>query len=159
MRSQIEVLSRQRQALVASLERVASSKSKVVPPVRAVPLSTKQESVMSSDAYASNGLNGIEIGVVGDGPLASSDTNGPSSQEAYGAAIRPSESCARCEDWSQTMAPEFRRKVVRAFVPNGTQTAVHPTVVAPSHTIHRIPYGLSDSKKRRRAAENNLLTR
>lgn len=154
MRSQIEVLSRQRQALVSSLERFVSSKPRAVSVAERPSENLKQDASNLPDGFESKGQHCAEIGVSADGSFPRSELNGPSSQGVCSDDVIATDSCVRCVDWSQSVPSGFRRKLVRSFAPSGSHLSA-----TPSHSFHRVSYGLSESKKRRRAAENSVLTR
>jgi hypothetical protein len=169
MRSQLELLSRQRQALVSSLERVIAAKPRIAPaPARSSHSAPalKYEYAEDSDATAATAMNDVEgarTGVGGcDGPLPHPDMNGLNGAEPHGeAGDSPSveDSCVRCLDWSQGLAPGFRRRLVRACGPVSHRSTHVSQPAAVLHAPHRTPFGSADSKKRRRAAENHLLVR
>ena len=160
MRSQLEALSRQRQALVTSLERVIAGKPVIIStPLRtafvsAVPKHIHPEMV---DVCSSNGLNGMEpSSASGDGQIPRAESTAREADPDD--AVDPAE-CARCVDWSKKLPCGFRRRLVRTVAPVGACSTIPPPVGAPPHSTHRFAFGMADSKKRRRAAENNLLAR
>jgi hypothetical protein len=169
MRSQLDLLSRQRQALVSSLERVLAAKPRIVPaPARsshsapALKCEHAEDLDETATATAMKDIECAQAGIEGcDGPPSHPDMNGLNGVEPHGEAgdhLGVEDSCVRCLDWSQGLPPGFRRRLVRAFGPISHRTPVSQPVAIP-HAPHRTSFGSADSKKRRRAAENHLLVR
>jgi hypothetical protein len=168
MRSQLELLSRQRQALVSSLERVIAAKPRIAPaPARSSHSApaVKYEQAEDLDAIAANTMKDVEGAQTGvesrDGPLSHPDMNGVNGVEPHcetGDSLSVEDSCVRCLDWSQGLPPGFRRRLVRSFGPVSHRTSASQPV-AILHASHRTSFASADSKKRRRAAENHLLVR
>jgi hypothetical protein len=165
MRSQIELLSRQRQALVSSLERVIAAKPRIAPsPARSShstpALKCEHAEDLDAAAAAMKDIEGTRTGVEGcDGPRSHPDMNGVEPHGEAGDSLSVEDSCVRCLDWSQGLTPGFRRRLVRAFGPACHRTPTTSQPVAVLHASHRTPFASADSKKRRRAAENHLLVR